>query len=331
MRYFLGVDIGNTKSHALIADESGRAVGFGRGGNGNYESVGWDGLRNTLHTITEQALASADISKMQLSGSGFGVAGYDWPAQYEPTCQIIASLELSAPFELVNDATVGLLAGATAGWGVVVGAGTSNNCRGRDRRGHGGRVVGCGPWAGEYGGAGELVAKAVQAVAMAWTRRAPPTRLTEAFIKLTGASDAMSLLEGLALKQYRLSAADAPIIFQVAAEGDMVAQNIIGWAGQELGSLAVGVIRQLGFENLEFEVILTGSVYNSNSSILLGSLRHTIHAVAPKARLIRLNAPPVVGSVLLGMEQVGIDYISVRQTLIQTTNAMLISENSRPI
>ena len=28
-RYFLGVDVGATKSHALIADETGRAVGFG--------------------------------------------------------------------------------------------------------------------------------------------------------------------------------------------------------------------------------------------------------------------------------------------------------------
>ena len=32
MAYFLGIDIGGTKSHALIADEEGRAVGFGQAG-----------------------------------------------------------------------------------------------------------------------------------------------------------------------------------------------------------------------------------------------------------------------------------------------------------
>jgi N-acetylglucosamine kinase-like BadF-type ATPase len=35
MRYFLGVDAGGTKTHALITDETGQAVGFGAGGPGN--------------------------------------------------------------------------------------------------------------------------------------------------------------------------------------------------------------------------------------------------------------------------------------------------------
>ena len=78
-QYFLGVDIGATKSHALIADENGQAIGFGQAGTGNHELVGWDGLQNTLHTITNQALAAAEITKAQIAGAGFGVAGYDWP------------------------------------------------------------------------------------------------------------------------------------------------------------------------------------------------------------------------------------------------------------
>lgn len=90
-RYFLGIDIGGSKSHALIADDSGRAVGFGKGGAGNYKVVGWDGLRQTLHTITEQALASASIGRDQVSGAGLGVAGYDWPAEAEPTRHAISA------------------------------------------------------------------------------------------------------------------------------------------------------------------------------------------------------------------------------------------------
>ena len=34
-RYFLGVDVGGTKTHALIADENGRMTDFGRSGPGN--------------------------------------------------------------------------------------------------------------------------------------------------------------------------------------------------------------------------------------------------------------------------------------------------------
>jgi N-acetylglucosamine kinase-like BadF-type ATPase len=327
MRYFLGIDIGNTKSHALIADENGYALGFGEGGNGNYETVGWDGLQNTLQIIIGRALTNANISKGQIAGAGFGIAGYDWPAEREPTRQVIASLGLSAPYEFVNDATPSLLAGASDGWGLVISAGTSNNCRGRDQQGREGRVTGCGPWAGEYGGASELIAKAIQAVALAWTRRGPDTCLTQTFMDLTDAADPMDLLEGLNLKRYRLSAADAPSVFETAAEGDAVAQEIIRWTGYELGSLAVGVIHQLSFEDLNFEVVLAGSLFNSNNHMLLEAMKAPINAVAPKARMVRLNAPPVIGGVLLGMEETGVKYLKVRQTLIETTNTMLKQDN----
>jgi N-acetylglucosamine kinase-like BadF-type ATPase len=322
MRYFLGVDIGATKSHALIVEENGRAVGFGQGGSGNYETVGWDGLRQTLHTITGRALASAAISRAQVAGAGFGVGGYDWPAELEPTQQAIDSLELGASYGLVNDTIIGLIAGATEGWGVVIVAGTSNNCRGRDRQGREGRVTGCGPMFAEYGGAGELVAKALQDLSLAWSKRGPTTRLTEAFVDYAGASDVMDLFEGLWVDRYHLSAAAAPLVFQVAAEGDEVAQEAIRWAGRELGDLANGIIRQLGFEGLDFEVVLTGSLFDGGP-MLIDPLRETIQLVAPGARLVRLTAPPVVGAVLLGMEQVGIKPASVRSTLIESTNELM--------
>jgi N-acetylglucosamine kinase-like BadF-type ATPase len=327
-RYFLGVDIGGSKSHALIADEHGQAVGFGEGGPGNYEVVGWDGLREMLHTVTGQALRSANIKHEQVAGAGLGVAGYDWPSQRKPTRQAIASLGLEAPFEFVNDTIVALLAGAAEGWGVVVLSGTSNNCRGRDRQGREGGVTGCGTRFGEYGGAVELVAKAIQSVGMAWTKLGPPTRLTEAFIDLTGATDVVDLLEGLVLERYRISAAAAPLVFQVAAEGDEVAQAAIVWSGRELGNLAVAVIHQLGIEDLDFEVVMSGSLYDGGPA-LSEAMRETIHAVAPGARLVRLTAPPVVGGVLLGMEQVGLNPSPLRQTLIESTNELVEGERSR--
>jgi len=319
--YFLGVDIGGSKSHALIADETGRVLGFGAGGPGNHEVVGYSGLANTLHEIAEQALAGAGIARRDVRGAGFGIAGYDWPGEREPTLQAIQTLRLSAPLEFVNDTLIGLLAGAPEGWGVAVVAGTSNNCRGRDRQGREGRVTGCGPRLGEYGGASELVDKAIQAVALAWTQRGPATRLTDAFITLTGAADEIDLLSGLALGHYHLAADAAPLVFRVAAAGDVVAQETIRWAGRELGSLATGVIRQLGFERLEFQVVLIGSLFKGGP-LLSEALSAAIHQVAPLARMVRLETPPVVGGVLLGMEQAGLQTRAIRDTLIKTTRAI---------
>ena len=124
------------------------------------------------------------------------------------------------------------------------------------------------------------------------------------------------------LERYLIGADAAPLIFQIAAEGDDVAREVICWAGRELGSLAVGIARQLSFESLPVEVIQIGSLFNG-SPLLGETMMATLHEVAPHARAVRLNVPPVVGAVLLGMEQAGVDFIRLRKTLIESTRLML--------
>lgn len=322
-QYFLGVDIGGTKSHALIADAFGNAVGFGKSSRGNPRVVGYKGLSEVLQAVTDQAIATAGISKDQISGVGFGIAGYNWPSQREVVLHTIQSLELSASLEIVNDTIIGLLAGAAEGWGVAVVAGTSCNCRGWNQDRQEGRAIGCGFMMGEAAGGIELLVKAMQAVASEWTRRGLPTSLTQAFVKEIGAYNIDNLLEGLTTGFYKLHPEMVPIVFRVADEGDTVARELIIWAGQELGSMAIGVIHQLGFETLEFDVVLVGSLFKG-SSLLVQTVSETIHKVAPSARLVGLPAPPVVGGVLLGMEKGGIKYSSaLRKTLLNSTNELL--------
>jgi len=321
-RYFLGVDIGGTKSHALIADETGQALGFGQGGPGNYEGVGWDGLSRMLQTITSSALTDAGLTVDQIAGAGFGIAGYDWPSEREPTLRAIEPLGLSAPLEIVNDTVVGLLTGATEGWGVAVVAGTSNNCRGWDRNRREGRITGQGAMFGEYGGAIEIVGRAIQMVAAAWTRRGPQTRLTDLLVEQAGVSDAAALIEALVLRRYQPDANLAGLVFDAAEAGDPVAMDVIAWAGHELGDLGIGVIHQLDLEDQAFEVILVGSLYK-RGSLLIEPLRVTVHAIAPGARLVPLQAPPVVGGVLLGMEQAGLDANPIRPVLTASTRRLL--------
>ncbi|MCO5204650.1 MAG: ATPase [Anaerolineae bacterium] len=325
MTYFLGVDIGNSKSHALIADENGNALGLGTAGVGSWEALGWAGARHVFHAILDEALQEAGIGRNEISGAGFGIAGYDWPEDRQGHINIIESLGITnCRYTVGNDTLVGLVAGAEQGWGVVVSAGTSNNCFGRDRQGREGRVTGCGSWFGEYGGAAEIVTKAIQAVAAAWTQRGPVTALSNLFVEQTGASDVTDLLAGLVRERYRLTPAAAPFVFDAAANGDSVAQGIITWAGQELGSLAVGVIRQLHLQQEAFDVVLAGSLYKGGAA-LIKPMQQTIQAIAPGARLVRLHAPPVIGGVLLGMEEAGLEITTQRTALIHSTNKLLSS------
>ncbi len=322
MDYFLGVDVGATKTHALITDDSGQAVGFGLGGSGNHQRVGYDGLQDVLQTAVGQALNKAGLTAAQIAGAGFGIGGYDWPPQLKDHLKAITPLGLKCPLEVVNDSVIGLLAGASTGWGLVLIAGTGNNCRGRDRSGREARITGEGERFGEFGGAGALVDKAVQAVSHEWTQRGPKTILSKMFIELTGAKDLDNLIEGIDLGCYAPDASWAPTVFQAAHGGDEVAREAIAWSGRELGESACGIIRQLGIQEEEFEIVMAGSLFEGGD-LYIDPLKETILKVAPKAEFARLTAPPVVGGVVLGMRAAGLHPEMIRERLIKSTKEIL--------
>ena len=303
MRYFLGADLGGTKTHLVIADETGRAIGFGQAGPGNHEGVGFDGMYHTLDKALSGALKSAGLKKDDISEAGFGIAGYDWPSEKIKMTEVIDRLGLSAPYVMMNDAIPGLVAGAEEGWGVVVVSGTGCNCRGWDK-GHKreGRVTGYGVLMGEAAGSSELVTRAMQLVGFEWTRRGTKTALSQMFMDAVGAKSLEDLLEGYTQVRYHIGSEFAPRIFEVARQGDAVAVELIRWGGRELGEMANGVIRQLGFEDLKFDVVLAGGMFDGGP-LLIDPMRETIQRVAPDTRLVRLTVPPVIGAVLVGMEK----------------------------
>lgn len=321
--YYLGIDIGGTKSHALIATGQAEAIGFGETGTGNHEAVGFDGMEEVLIETTSQALAMAGIRLEDIRGGGFGIAGYDWPSERPQMLESIGKIGLSCPVEAGNDTLVGLLAGAKGGWGVAVDAGTGENCIGRDQNRRIAQLTGSGPMFAEFGGSHSLVVKAVQAVSLEWGCRGPATALSREFVQLAGAKSVSDLLEGLTLGYYEAYGDVAPLVFKVAEEGDEIARECIRWAGRELGSMVNGIIRQLAFENQEFDVVLIGSMFNGGAMVI-DPLMETIRSCAGKARFNKLEVPPVAGGVLLGMEANGVAYDDpFRDTLARSTLSLL--------
>lgn len=323
MRYFLGVDVGSSKTHALIADEAGCCLGFGKARGGNHQSVGYDGLREVLEQSFEQALRMANVDGGQIAGAGFGVAGYDFPSDRAPHLEAISSLGLTCPVEVVNDGLNGLLAGASHGVGVNVTAGSGVNCRGLGPDGREGRIVGNGISFGEFGGGIEIAWKGLTMVNYAWIKRISPTALTQIYLEATGAKDALDLMEGLSNETYHLSPFVTVKIFEAAEAGDAAAREVLRWAGEELGWLAVAVTRQIGMENDEVEVVQSGSVFEGGA-LLTEPMRAVLLQHVPRAKLIRLEGPPVVGPLLLGMKVAGLNGYPLRQKLVQTAKDLIL-------
>lgn len=322
MKYFLGIDVGSSKTHALIADESGQCIGFGKAGGGNHQSMGYGRLAEVLEKSFRAACQVAGRSQVQIAGAGFGVAGYDFPSEREDHLRAIGSLGLTCPLEVVNDGTNGLIAGSSHGIGVNVTAGSGVNCRGRGRNGKEGRIVGNGIDFGEYGGAIEIVYRARQYVNYAWIKRIAPTRLTSIFLEATGAKDELDLMEGLSNGYYHLSPHLAVEITNAAREGDRAAMEVIQWSGEELGWLAIAVARQIEMQDEELEIVQSGSVFEAGE-LITRPMERILKSQLPRAKLIRLEGPPVIGPLMLGMQMAGIDPYPLRRTLIDSAKTLV--------
>ena len=322
MKYFLGIDVGSSKTHALITDETGHCIGFGKSGGGNHQGVGYERLEQVLKESFAGAKQMSGLENARIAAAGFGVAGYDFPSDRAGHLQAIAALGLFCPMEVVNDGMNGLLAGATRGIGVNVTAGSSNNCRGRNKDGKEGRVTGNGIRFGEFGGALEIVERGLQMVSYAWIKRIPPTTLTKIYVEAVGAEDAMDLIDGLSSGRYHLSSRLVMQVMEAARAGDAAAQDVVRWAGEELGWLAVSVARQIEMENDEVEIIQSGSVFEAGE-IIISPMRNLVLQHCPKAKMIRLDGPPAVGAVILGMEQVNFDGYAVRDIMVRTAKEIV--------
>jgi hypothetical protein len=75
-------------------------------------------------------------------------------------------------------------------------------------------------------------------------------------------------------------------------------------------------------EDDEVEIIQSGSVFEAGG-IITDPMRDIVMKHMPKAKLIRLDGPPVVGAVILGMEQAHFDGYAVRKEMIKTAGEIV--------
>ncbi len=325
MDYFLGVDVGGTKTHALLADSSGKALSFSHAGAGSWEIVGYDGLTQVVETVTRQVLQKAKIDIQQITKAAFGVAGYDWPSQRAAHLDAFRNLGLLTPPLLVNDTLLGIAAGSDEGWGISIVSGTGCNCRGISRdRSREGRVIGGAPlWSGEAAGGPDIILRALRSIAYEWNMRGPHTSLSDSFLGRTGARNLNEFIEGIYVGQFPFDPDLVFNVFSCAHQGDQEALEIMRWAGRELAGMITGVANQLELKDESFDVVLVGSIFDGHP-LIAETLRSCVIHKHSGARFIRSDLPPVVGAVLLAMGAEDGKYSAFRNKLIASTSPLFL-------
>ena len=273
----LGIDGGGTKTHALVADETGAVLGHATDGPSNWEAVGMRGAGDSLRDAMHKVLAAAERPIADVSGSVFGLAGVDWPSDVPRLESVIEPLGLTGPCRVLNDSSIALRAG-TAGPGVVIIAGTGMVVAGRDANGRSFRTLGLGPPLGDVGSATDVAEAAVRAVADAYVGRGPATTLTEHLCSLTGARSVEELLENYSRGGEPTLLSAAPAVLRVAEDGDVVAMSIVTATGEHLGKSAAVVATRLQLEP-GYDLVLAGGLFRSSSELLRSTLLEQVPGV----------------------------------------------------
>lgn len=305
MSYYLGLDVGGTKTFCLAGDDAGHVLGFGRAGAGNYECYGVAAAAKEIKAAIDGALETAGLTLDQIAGIGMGVAGADLPEDYVMLEQELFTPMLGAiPRVFRNDSMGGLRGGTKDPFGIVIACGTGCVCAGINRAGKDTRVGGISEEFGDMVSGSSIGEEGLKAV---WRSRdgiTGPTLLTQKFVERADCADADALFREMYYR--RITYADlqpmAKLVFDAAYEGDAIACDILEWGGKYLGEMVNAVARHLDMCKDTFDVVMTGSVFKGTSPVLRDAMTTRIHRECPGARTVQALFEPVVGALLLGME-----------------------------
>ncbi|MEW6231145.1 MAG: BadF/BadG/BcrA/BcrD ATPase family protein [Chloroflexota bacterium] len=298
----LGIDGGGTKTVCVLADDRGKALGRGRSGSSNYNSVGIERARRSILEAVAGAFAAAGLAEREVGAICLGLAGVDRPTDVHLIQEAMGSANLARKVVIVNDAEVALAGATESGLGVVVIAGTGSIAFGINRRGEKRRAGGWGPILGDEGSGYAIGLGALVSILKSHDGRGPRTSLTPLIMerwKLSRIDDIVGRVYVTPPPRLEIAAL-APVVAKAARAGDEVARDIWRRAGLDLAHAAVAVIRGLGMTQEVFEVATAGSVFKAGE-LILSPFRSAIRDVAKGASVVKPRSEPVMGAVRLAL------------------------------
>jgi N-acetylglucosamine kinase-like BadF-type ATPase len=301
----LGMEGAGDHSHAIVADALGAVMGMGVNDDpSNWEDVGIEAAAAAIRSCVREALSMAGIEAGAIVASVIAIGGMDFPKDPERLSGVPAALGLSEPWKIVNDSFAAMRAGTDQPFGVVVLAGNGSVVAGRSPTGEESRSLGLGPMFGDLGSQTDISNAAVTAVAEAYTGRGPETILTDLLCEASGVASPMDFLDGASRGRIDIASFSTEVL-RGADGGDAVGVGILVRAGEALGDSAAYVVRRLGMQELAFDLVLAGTMFQAETLLMVDALEGCVRPVAPAAHMRRLEDPPVVGAALMAMELSG--------------------------
>ena len=315
----LAIDGGGSKTEVALVAADGSLLGSARGGGSNHQLVGRDAALAVQTSLVRDVAAQAGLADGQAVAAHTSacLAGADLPAEEAQLAAVIQAQDWSSTVTVVNDTFAVLRAGLHDDvpgehWGVSVECGQGTNCAGVAPDGRSFRFVALGRISGDWGGGGELGREALWWAARAEDGRGQDTELRRAVPAHFG----MSRVEDVTVGVYWGTIGHtelpglAPVLLAVASAGDEVARAVVLRQADEVCAMATVAAQNLGLadgtpDGAPLPVVLGGSVLAARDPLLTSAIKERLAKQLPGAEIRIIDAPPVLGAALLGLDYLG--------------------------
>lgn len=297
----IGIDGGASHSVALLADAATGAVrGRGLAGPSNIQAVGEDAALRELDTAVGRAFDDAKIPRAKVAAACLGLAGIDVSEGQDVIRRWSDTVSLAGKLSVANDATLLFAAGTPQGWGLAIIAGTGSIAFTLDQHGKDGRTGGWGYLLGDEGSAFRVGLDGLRAACRSSDLVGPRTRLLDAFLAKLGTTEPRDFIPAVYRGVWDKAAIAglAPVVLQLAVEGDAVAEGIVQTEARELARTAAGAVRNAGLPSGGVPVALAGGLVLRSElfrELFLNGLRSL--GVTPEP--VGLVEEPATGAVVM--------------------------------
>jgi N-acetylglucosamine kinase-like BadF-type ATPase len=328
-RYVLGVDGGNSKTLALVADTNGTVVGLGQAGCANHQATSIEAAMGEIATSVDAALAAAGLNRGDIHAAYFSLAGADLPEDFALLQPALDALALGRVRHVDNDVMAALRSGTDKADAVVVVLGAGSNAGGRNARGESTRFPALGWISGDWGGAGDIAREGIRMAVRAHDGRGDATSLAELLPRALGVANVEEMIRALYFGAISVAQqfAVAPVVLRAAEAGDTVSRAIVTRQGTEAAVMAVTILTRLDLLEAEPDVVLSGGLARANNQVLLDAATDGITRAAPDARIVLPDLHPAAGAVLLAFDLAHLPVTpAIRTELRRTSPAITYDE-----
>ena len=317
MRFFLGIDGGGSKCDAVLIDEEGTVLGWGKSGATGYTAK--EEAQRACHQALAEAVGDLPVREVEMATLWVGDYATTWLKEKGIAVRRHRVWEWACTFTAADKT-----------WGVAVHAGTGSWVNGRTDDGREVRMGGMGPFVGDEGGGWDIGLRGIKAALRSRWSRQTRTSLAEAVPEALGVADLARAVVGHPIAYGEITRAQvasvAPVVIEEAAAGDRIALRTLNQAAGSLAEICALVLDELDIIGQGYPLIGIAGVIQGSPlywKILSEKILEYDPTLVPEVPPVRI----VVGAALLAMQSAGLTVTAqIRDRIVETQAAFPASE-----